>query len=75
VAADAAGSANRTAEAIDAEVEKLFTEFAETDAVQDSLFGEDKRGDELPEELSDGGSGRPRSLSTTRSRHDRPSSW
>ena len=52
VAANAAGSANRTAEAIEAEVEKMFTELAETDAVQDSLFGEDKRGDELPEDLS-----------------------
>ena len=50
--ADAAGSANRSAEAIEAEVDKMFKEFAETDAVQDSLFGEDKRGDELPEDLS-----------------------
>jgi transposase len=52
VAANAAGSANRTAEAIEAEVDKMFTELAETDAVQDSLFGEDRRGDELPEDLS-----------------------
>ena len=30
----------------------MFKELAETDAVQDSLFGEDRRGDELPEDLS-----------------------
>ncbi|MEA2589793.1 MAG: hypothetical protein QOH66_2720, partial [Actinomycetota bacterium] len=75
--ADAAGSANRTAEAIAAEVEATFKEFAETDAVQDSLFREDRRGDELPEDLSNprpalAGSWRPRSASMTRRRPARP---
>ena len=35
-----------------AEVEKLLTKAAETDAAEDGLYGEGKRGDELPAELA-----------------------
>jgi transposase len=56
LAANAALAANRTAEGIDKEIEKevrqMLKEMADADAAQDALFGPDKRGDELPEELS-----------------------
>ena len=47
-AAPAAMSANRSAETIEAEVEKMFAEAAATDAAEDTLYGPGKRGDEPP---------------------------
>ena len=36
---------------VDAEIEELLRKASEVDAAEDALYGEDKRGDELPEEL------------------------
>lgn len=36
---------------LEAEIEELLKKAAEVDAAEDALYGEDKRGDELPEEL------------------------
>ena len=36
---------------LQAEIEELLKKAAEVDAAEDALYGEDKRGDELPEEL------------------------
>ncbi len=49
--AAAALAANRTHDKLKAEVERIFKEAAATDAAEDKLYGPDKRGDELPEEL------------------------
>jgi len=51
--ANAALEANRTYEHIGSEVEKMLTEAEAKDAAEDRLYGSDKRGDELPEELND----------------------
>jgi transposase len=51
--ADAALEANRSYAHIEEEVKDMFKEAAETDAKEDELYGKDKRGDELPEELQD----------------------
>lgn len=48
--ADAALDANRTEEAVVAEVRKILGEAAAVDEEEDRLYG-DRRGDELPEEL------------------------
>ncbi len=53
VAANAALEANRTYEYIEKEVAKMLTEAESTDAEEDKLYGKDKRGDELPEDLRD----------------------
>lgn len=53
IEANASLSANRSAEAIATEVDKMLAEAAATDAAEDELFGADRRGDELPEELAD----------------------
>jgi transposase len=51
--ANAALSANRTAKHIEEEVRKMLAEAQAVDAKEDARYGEDKRGDELPEELID----------------------
>lgn len=51
IAANAALEANRTYEHIEKEVKKMLTEAGRTDREEDNLYGKDKRGDELPEEL------------------------
>jgi transposase len=51
--ADAALESNRSYEHIALEVKKMFTEAAATDASEDRLYGEARRGDELPEGLQD----------------------
>ncbi len=53
VAANAALSANRTYEHIEKEVARMLTEAERTDAEEDKLYGKDKRGDELPDDLKD----------------------
>lgn len=52
--ANASLSSNRTEEHIHEEVRKFLKEADKIDAEEDSLYGEDKRGDELPEELRKG---------------------
>jgi len=51
--ANASLAANRTSDALEKEVKKMFQEAEVTDAAEDILFGADRRGDELPEELQD----------------------
>lgn len=51
IKAKAALEANRTAEGIEAEVKKMLREAAEADEAEDSKYGKDRRGDELPEGL------------------------
>lgn len=52
IAANAAGSANRTRGWVRRQAERLVAEHRATDAAEDAEFG-DRRGDELPEELAD----------------------
>lgn len=49
--ANAALSANRSYEHIQEEVKKMLAEAAAKDKEEDKKYGEDRRGDELPEEL------------------------
>jgi transposase len=51
--AAAALESNRTYEHIESEVRKMLAEAEAKDAEEDKLYGKDKRGDELPEELRD----------------------
>lgn len=51
VAGNAALERNRTREQLRTVVQQILEEAEETDAREDELFGKDKRGDELPEEL------------------------
>lgn len=51
IEANAALAANRTHESLRAEVEKILDEADAIDAAEDALYGEGKRGDELPEEM------------------------
>jgi len=60
VKANAALEANRTHEHIENEVKKMLTEAEAKDAEEDRLYGPDKRGDELPDELADRTSRRAR---------------
>jgi len=53
LAADASPDANRPADALDAEIERILAEAAAVDAAEDATFGPDRRGDELPAELAD----------------------
>jgi transposase len=53
MAGNASLSANRTNEALTEEVKKILKKAEEKDAEEDALFGANKRGDELPEELTD----------------------
>lgn len=56
LAADASRDANRPAEALDAEIERILAEAAAVDAAEDERLGPDRRGDELPPPLADRGS-------------------
>lgn len=51
--ANASLASNRTSDALEKEVKKMFQEAEAIDVAEDTLFGEDRRGDELPEELQD----------------------
>lgn len=51
--ANASLDANRTHEHLDKEVKRLLAEAKAKDAEEDKLYGKDKRGDELPEDLRD----------------------
>lgn len=51
IEANASLAANRTHDGLRAEVEKMLGEADEVDAAEDALYGEGKRGDELPEEM------------------------
>jgi transposase len=51
--ANAALAANRARESIQAEVDRMLAEAEAVDTAEDKLYGPDKRGDELPEELQD----------------------
>jgi len=51
VAANASLAANRTYEALEEEVRKMLAEAKEVDTEEDTLFGPERRGDELPEGL------------------------
>ncbi len=53
VKGNAALDANRTYEHIEKEVAKMLTEAEAMDVEEDTLYGKDKRGDELPEDLRD----------------------
>ena len=53
IKANASLAANRTLEHLDREVEKMLAEADAKDAEEDELYGKDKRGDELPEDLRD----------------------
>ncbi|MEA3303750.1 MAG: transposase [Pseudomonadota bacterium] len=49
--ADASLSANRTEKALAGEIDKMLAEAEAKDAEDDTAFGKDRRGDELPEDL------------------------
>jgi transposase len=49
--ANASRQANRTEKALEDEMAKIFQEAAARDAEEDALYGANRRGDELPEEL------------------------
>ncbi len=51
IRASASIHANRTQDGLKAEVKRIFEEAKAKDAEEDALYGPDKRGDELPEEL------------------------
>jgi transposase len=51
LAGNASLAANRTRTQLEAEVRRMLQESIETDAAEDTQFGEDQRGDELPEGL------------------------
>ena len=51
ITANAALDANRKLDALQAEVKKMLTEATTVDAQEDSLYGPDNRGDELPPDL------------------------
>jgi len=53
IKANAALSANRTHRHLEEEVRKMLAEGEAKDVEEDALYGKDKRGDELPEELRD----------------------
>lgn len=56
IKANAALEANRSHDHIESEVKRMLAEAEAKDAEEDRLYGKDKRGDELPEELQDRGS-------------------
>ena len=53
LAANAALAANRSADAIETEIDAILAEAAAVDAAEDAEFGADRRGDELPADLAD----------------------
>lgn len=54
VAANASLAANRSYETIEEEVGKMLAEAKKIDAEEDALFGSERRGDEMPEDLRRG---------------------
>ena len=54
--ANASLAANRTLKHLKAEINRMLTQSAQKDAEEDKVFGKDKRGDELPEDLQDSNS-------------------
>ncbi len=52
VKADASMASNRTESGLKKDIEKYFKEADQEDALEDELYGPDRRGDELPPELS-----------------------
>jgi transposase len=53
IAANASPEANRGEQWLRAAVDDMFVDAAAVDAAEDALFGADRRGDELPDELAD----------------------
>jgi transposase len=53
IKANAALESNRTYDHIESEVKRMLAEAEAKDAEEDKLYGKDKRGDELPEDLQD----------------------
>jgi len=53
IEANASLDANRTLASIEKEVRRMLDEAARVDAAEDTLFGSDRRGDEVPAELTD----------------------
>jgi transposase len=53
IKANASLAANRTLEHLEQEIEKMLSEAQTKDAEEDSTFGADQRGDEMPEDLKD----------------------
>ena len=51
--ANASLSANRTFKHLEQEIDTMLSEAADKDAEEDTVFGSDKRGDEMPEDLRD----------------------
>ncbi len=51
IKANAALSANRTSDGLEAEVKRMLAEAQAEDTKEDKLYGEGRRGDELPEDL------------------------
>jgi transposase len=51
--ANASLAANRTYEGLEKEVKKMLAEASAKDEEEDRLYGKDRRGDELPEDLAD----------------------
>ena len=49
--ANASLAANRTLKHLKVEINRMLTQAAQKDAEEDKLFGKDKRGDELPEDM------------------------
>lgn len=52
IAANASKKANRSEDALRAQIDRILAEAAEVDAAEDEQFG-DRRGDELPEQFAD----------------------
>lgn len=52
IKANASMSANRTESALKKDIEKYLREAEEIDAMEDEMYGPDKRGDELPPEMA-----------------------
>lgn len=53
IKANASLAANRTVEHLEKEIEQMLSEASAKDAQEDTTFGVDKRGDEMPEDLKD----------------------
>ena len=68
--ANASLAANRTKDAIEADVRRYLKEAGEIDAAEDALYGEGVRGDELPPELRDRTSRRARLREAKRRLHE-----
>jgi hypothetical protein len=53
IKANASLGANRDLKHLEQEIEKILSEADDTDAQEDKLYGADKRGDEMPDDLRD----------------------